>query len=272
MATYVVGDVQGCFDELSRLMDVINFNTDCDRIIFVGDLVNRGPASLRVLQWVYQNRHCASTVLGNHDLHLLACWLGISSLKDGDTINEVLQSSDASVLLCWLSQQPLMLEIEGNYIVHAGLYPGWGIKKALKLAESARIKYSGADKKSWFSLMYGNKPIAWSNELDEAESFRFTINAFTRMRFCTSEGLDFKYKGELIGAPESLTPWFSLKRKACDSTVIFGHWSALGLYKASNLIGLDTGAVWGGQLSAVRLSDLQIYQVQSSHTYQSIEI
>lgn len=272
MATYVIGDVQGCFTELQQLIDLIQFDEACDKLIFVGDLVNRGPDSLKVLQWVFSNQHCTLTVLGNHDLHLIACWLGISSPKAGDTIDEVLASPDVDLLLNWLSKQPLIIESDGFNIVHAGVFPAWTIKKAKKLAQNALEKYSGTDKHYWFRSMYGNKPTTWASNLDDIAKFRFTINAFTRMRFCEEAGLDFKYKGELLGAPNSLKPWFAVKRKASAAPIVFGHWSALGLYKADNVIGIDTGVVWGGKLTALRLCDLATYQVQSKKVYQCIDV
>lgn len=271
MATYVVGDVQGCFDELSELLNAVKFDPSTDRIFFVGDLVNRGPYSLQVLRWVYDHRRCAFTVLGNHDLFLLACWLGFATAKQGDTLDAVLAADDAPLLLNWLVEQPLLRQVDGYAIAHAGVPPGWTLSKGVRQAENARLKYSGAERKHWFANMFGNKPVVWNKKLSELEKFRFTINAFTRMRFCVGGELDFKFKGEVENAPEGLVPWFESSSNKLSERIIFGHWSALGLKVMPRYIALDTGCIWGGQLSAFCIETEQIICVPARRAYQCID-
>ncbi|QLI81941.1 symmetrical bis(5'-nucleosyl)-tetraphosphatase [Chitinibacter fontanus] len=271
MATYIVGDVQGCFDELEELLRVVDFQPASDQIFFVGDLVNRGPSSLMVLRWIYSHQHCAFTVLGNHDLFLLACWLGYAVVKQGDTLEEVLSADDATVLLNWLIEQPLVRVVDNLVIAHAGIAPGWKLSKAVCLAERARLQYSGAERNLWFTHMFGNKPTEWSKELSEFEKFRFTINAFTRMRFCDGNCLDFKYKGEISNAPDGFIPWFDSSDHQVQQTIVFGHWSALGLKVTPRYIALDTGCIWGGALTAYCVESKQIISVPAKRAYQKID-
>jgi bis(5'-nucleosyl)-tetraphosphatase (symmetrical) len=270
LANYVIGDIQGCCDELLVLVKLIKFDPAIDQIHLVGDLVNRGPKSLDVLRWVYAHRENVTTVLGNHDLHLLACWMGLAKPKRGDTLTDVLESDDVDELLGWLQQQPLLRSVENVCIVHAGIYPGWSFEEASVAAVNAHAKYSGKKARIWFDHMYGNKPVRWSEALNEVERFRFTINALTRMRFCNGLDLDLKFKGELADAPAELKPWFSYARQS-QLTIACGHWSALGLLLEPTLLALDTGCIWGGQLTAVRLEDRAIFQVDALLPYQSIE-
>ncbi|WP_410499336.1 symmetrical bis(5'-nucleosyl)-tetraphosphatase [Chitinibacter sp. S2-10] len=270
MARYVIGDVQGCFTEFEQLLSKMQFDPVTDQLFFVGDLVNRGPSSLAMLRWCYQNRRIAQTVLGNHDLFLLACWLGFAKPKAGDTLDEVLIATDAELLLEWLITQPLIIDCSSHVITHAGIYPGWALEKAKKLAEKARLKYSGTDRKNWFGNMFGNKPAYWDAGHSEIEKFRFTINAFTRMRFCDGKVLDFKYKGELDRAPVGLSPWFESPRNRFEKPLIFGHWSALGLKVAEQYIALDSGCIWGGELTGLCLDDGRLFQVPALRAYQGI--
>jgi bis(5'-nucleosyl)-tetraphosphatase (symmetrical) len=270
MATYVIGDVQGCFGELLALLESIQFDPSADCIYFVGDLVNRGPASLDTLRWIYSHRHCIHTVLGNHDLFLLSCWLGISQPKSGDTISDVLLADDADELLNWLIQQPLIVHIDDYVIVHAGVYPGWTLKQAQRRAEKARLKYSGTERLQWFNAMFGNKPSLWSADLTEVEKFRFTINSMTRMRFYSDDGLDFKYKGEIDGAPIALRPWFLSSANSLGEKIIFGHWSALGLYQDDRCLCLDTGCIWGGSMTALCIETQQLFSVPAQRVYQDV--
>ncbi|WP_348946015.1 symmetrical bis(5'-nucleosyl)-tetraphosphatase [Chitinibacter sp. FCG-7] len=270
MAKYVIGDIQGCMDEFMALLGLIQFKVGEDRLILLGDLVNRGPASLAVLRWVYQHRSDVDIVLGNHDLFLLAVWLGFAKAKSGDTAVEILHANDVDVLLEWLIQQPLMRVVDGHSVVHAGIYPGWSQRTAFELANEARVRYAGKERMHWFSVMFGNKPNQWQAELTTEESFRFTVNAFTRMRFCAENKLDFKFKGELDSAPEHLHPWFESGLNCFDAPIIFGHWSALGLKQTPNYTCLDTGCIWGGALTALRLEDRQTFAVEAAHAYQQV--
>jgi bis(5'-nucleosyl)-tetraphosphatase (symmetrical) len=270
LANYVIGDIQGCYDELLALVRAIGFNPENDQIHFVGDLVNRGPKSLAVLRWVYENRANVTTVLGNHDLHLLACWMGFAEPKRADTIADVLESEDADVMLAWLQQQPLLRMVGTVCIVHAGIYPGWSFEVARLAAAEAHAKYSGKKARVWFKHMYGNKPVRWSEALSDVERFRFTVNALTRMRFCRELDLDLKFKGELADAPADLKPWFTYERQS-QFIVACGHWSALGLLLEPTLLALDTGCIWGGKLTAIRLEDRAIFQVDALLPYQHIE-
>lgn len=265
MARYVIGDIQGCFAELQALLEKIGYCAESDRLFLVGDLVNRGPASLEVLRWAYRERHHVSTVLGNHDLHLLACSTGAAKSKRGDTLDAVLLADDAPVLLNWLRSQPLLIVLEDALIVHAGILPAWDESTAIRLADEVGAALSGDDY-SWFlSHMYGNQPSSWHAGLVSLDRMRLAVNVFTRMRMVESDGaLDFKFKGELVKAPAGLLPWFKHPARRHTRRVICGHWSALGLFQASNMLALDTGCVWGGKLTAVRLDDGAIFQVPAS--------
>ncbi|MBS1155704.1 MAG: hypothetical protein H6R07_1628 [Proteobacteria bacterium] len=262
MARYVIGDVQGCFAELQALLEKIGYSAELDRLYLVGDLVNRGPASLDVLRWAYRERHHVSTVLGNHDLHLLACGTGTAKPKRGDTLDAVLQADDAPVLLNWLRSQPLLIVLEDALIVHAGILPAWDEDTAIQLADEVCAALSG-DNYHWFmSHMYGNQPRSWQEGLAPLDRMRLAVNVFTRMRMVESDGaLDFKFKGELVKAPAGLLPWFVHPARVKTRRVVCGHWSALGLFLDGNVLALDTGCVWGGQLTAVRLDDGEIFQV-----------
>ncbi|WP_373976478.1 symmetrical bis(5'-nucleosyl)-tetraphosphatase [Chitinibacter sp. SCUT-21] len=270
MANYVIGDVQGCYDELQALLLKIQFDPLCDHLYFVGDLVNRGPESYKVIKWVYEYRCCASTVLGNHDLFLLACWLGFATPRNGDTIGEILEDEHAELYLEWLIQQPLLLQLDNAIIAHAGIYPFWSQEQAIKRAFKAQKLYSGIDRHRWFSVMFGNRPDFWDKSLSDSEKFRFTINAFTRMRFLDGKTIDLKYKGELIGAPTALIPWFSVHNTAPKKRIFFGHWSALGLQVNDSYVCLDTGCIWGGQMTAYCLDTDEIFSISARRAYQSI--
>jgi bis(5'-nucleosyl)-tetraphosphatase (symmetrical) len=262
MAIYAVGDIQGCYAELQQLLEQICFDPAQDQLWLVGDLVNRGPDSLQVLRLVKSLGDSAITVLGNHDLHLLAVSEGAAELHRSDTLDEVLGASDRDELLFWLRQQRL-LHIEGNNVlVHAGLLPQWSIKQAASLAHEVEGILRGGDYATFLARMYGNSPHNWDNELTGYKRLRVIINALTRMRLCTPQGeMEFKFKGEVGNIPAGYLPWFEVpERKSRKATVIFGHWSALGLKVMPNIIALDTGCLWGGPLTAIRLEDRQIFQ------------
>ncbi len=267
MAIYAIGDVQGCYTELRRLMDKIAFDPVHDQLWFVGDLVNRGAESLAVLRLVRSLGERAVTVLGNHDLHLLAVADGVANAHPSDTLDEILTASDCAELLDWLRHQPLM-HVDGEHVmVHAGLLPAWTVTQARALAAEVEVHLRGKAHKQFFEHMYGNQPNAWDESLSGYKRLRVITNAFTRMRVCTAAGeMEYKFKGETHKIPSGYMPWFAVpERASVDATVIFGHWSALGLVVQPKLIALDTGCLWGGPLTAIRLSDRKIFQVPSEN-------
>jgi bis(5'-nucleosyl)-tetraphosphatase (symmetrical) len=263
MATYAIGDIQGCFQALQLLLQKIDFDPARDRLWLVGDLVNRGPDSLAVLRWAKNLGDAAITVLGNHDLHLLAVAYGFVKPHRKDTIDPVLTAPDRIELLDWLRHQRLFYT-EGDYaLVHAGLLPQWSAKKASALAHEVEQELRGKHYLDFFEHMYGNEPKAWCKDLRGMARLRMITNAMTRLRFCTPEGaMEFDHKGPPEIFPAGHLPWYEApNRKSADATIIFGHWSALGLRVRSNLLALDTGCLWGGDLTAVRLEDRQVYQI-----------
>ena len=262
MATYAIGDVQGCFGALQRLLDKIAFEPGSDRLWLVGDLVNRGPDSLATLRFVRSLGEAAVVVLGNHDLHLLAVAEGYEKLKRGDTIHDVLEAEDRDALLEWLRYRPLMHYENGWAMVHAGLLPGWSVSRALELAAEVEAALRAARYRSFLARMYGNLPERWSEALAGQDRLRTIVNAMTRLRVCTADGaMEFAHKGKPKGMPAGYQPWFDVpERRSRDTPVIFGHWSALGLIERPNLYGLDTGCLWGRKLSALRLEDRRVFQ------------
>ena len=257
MATYAIGDVQGCFDELRQLLDRFKFASQ-DRLWFVGDLVNRGPKSLQVLRFVRALCERAITVLGNHDLHLITQYEGFERPRKDDTFQDVLAAPDAKDLVDWLRRRPMM-HVEGGFaMVHAGLLPQWSIGKARSLAAEAESALAGPDYRSFLTHMYGSKPDEWSDALGGWDRLRVIVNAMTRLRFCTPQGrMEFQAKGKK--PPAGYSAWFDLRNDA--QTVICGHWSALGLKLTDKLAALDSGCVWGARLSALRLEDRALFQV-----------
>ena len=263
MAIYALGDIQGCHAELVQLLDKIKFDQAADRLWLVGDLVNRGPGSLEVLRLVKSLGDSAITVLGNHDLHLLAVAEGVAELHRTDTLDEILNAPDRDELLHWLRNQKL-LHAQDNYVlVHAGLLPQWSVAQTENLAREVEAALRSDDYHTFLSRMYGNAPHHWDDELTGYKRLRVIVNAFTRMRICTKEGeMEFKFKGEVEHIPAGYLPWFDIpKRASMKATVIFGHWSALGLKLTPSVIALDTGCLWGGPMSAVRLEDRKLFQV-----------
>jgi len=263
MSTYAIGDIQGCYSAVQKLLHEIAFDPSCDRLWLVGDLVNRGPDSLAVLRWAKSLGDAAVVVLGNHDLHLLAVAHGFVKPHKKDTIAQVLEAPDRDELLDWLRHRRLFYR-EGAYaLVHAGLLPQWSVKKAANLAAEVEEELRGKRYLRFFERMYGNEPHVWSNDLRGMDRLRMITNAMTRLRFCTPRGeMEFAHKGPPQIAPEGYVPWYAVEERASrDATVIFGHWSALGLTMQPNLLALDTGCLWGGCLTAVRLEDRQVFQV-----------
>ena len=262
MAIYAVGDVQGCYAELRKLLEQVRFDPARDRLWLVGDLVNRGPESLAVLRFVKSLGDRAVTVLGNHDLHLLAVAEGVAELHRTDTLDEVLDAPDRDELLHWLRHQRLMHVENGYVLVHAGLQPQWSVAQASSLAREVEVALRGHGYATFLQRMYGNTPRGWSDSLTGYKRLRVIVNTFTRMRICTAEGeMEFRFKGEVHNIPPGYLPWYDVPgRRNADMTVIFGHWSALGLLLRQDVIALDTGCLWGGPMSAVRLDDRQLYQ------------
>lgn len=260
MAIYAIGDLQGCLTPLKRLLEKLHYDSTVDRLWLVGDLVNRGPRSLETLRFVRSLGTSLVSVLGNHDLHLLAIAAGASKLRQGDTLQSVLEAPDAADLMDWLRQRPLLHHDSslGWTMVHAGLPPQWDIARAKACAIEIETELRGASERLFHS-MYGDLPDCWSENLSGPPRQRFILNAFTRMRYVDANGhLDHRCKSSPERAPSGLIPWFrSPARRSANAKIIFGHWSTLGLINEPNLIALDTGCVWGGSLSAVRLDHPQ---------------
>jgi bis(5'-nucleosyl)-tetraphosphatase (symmetrical) len=264
MPTYAIGDLQGCHAPLLRLLDEVKFDPEADRLWFVGDLVNRGPDSLAVLRFVKSLGDAAICVLGNHDLHLLALAEGFGRIYKGDTLDEVLAAPDGGELLDWLRRQKLAWR-DGNYLmVHAGLLPGWTAEETMLRAAEAEAVLRGAHYRDFFAQMYGNAPVAWDADLQGIERLRVIVNAFTRLRYCSAAGeMEFHHKGAPGTQPAGWLPWFKVPgRRSAETTVVIGHWSTLGLINRPDLIALDTGCLWGGTLTAVRLEDRRVFAVQ----------
>lgn len=268
MADYAIGDVQGCYEPLQRLLECINFNEHVDRLWFVGDLVNRGPDSLAVLRFIRSLPITPRITLGNHDLHLLGSifggrpWVG-----SDDTIQEVIQAPDAEELGHWLRKQSILIySAELNVVMcHAGISPLWDLTTASSLANELETVLSGENYNSFLAQMYGNKPDVWSEDLQGIDRLRIITNYFTRMRFCDVNGkLELGYKGTIDEAPTSLYPWYEVpNRKKIDAHIVFGHWAALmGKSPNPKIHAIDTGSLWGGQLTALCLQDKQRFSVQ----------
>ena len=263
MATYAIGDVQGCMSELEALLEACSFDAQRDRLWFVGDLVNRGPASLEVLRFVKGLGQRATVVLGNHDLHLLCVAEGFAKTRPDDTLEAVLNAPDRSELLEWLRTRQLMHVESELALVHAGLLPQWTVERALELAREVESALRGTAYRDLLANLYGSEPSEWNDGLVGADRMRVIVNAMTRMRFCTGDGkMEFRAKGSLEAAPPGYRAWFDVPRhQSAHATVVCGHWSALGLRVERGLIALDTGCIWGGALTAVSLEDRRIYQV-----------
>ena len=263
MPTYAIGDLQGCYDPLQRLLERIQFAPAHDTLWLVGDLVNRGPQSLEVLRFIKSLGEAAVTVLGNHDLHLLALAAGFGRVHKSDTFGPILAAPDRDALLHWLQHQRLAWR-EGEYLLlHAGLMPGWSADDAMRLAAEAEVVLQQQDARDFFAQMYGDSPRAWRDNLQGIDRIRVIVNTFTRMRYCSAQGeMDFHHKGAPGSQPPGLFPWFDVpERRSAHTTIIMGHWSTLGLIHRPNLLALDTGCLWGGELTAVRLEDRKVFSV-----------
>lgn len=263
MATYAIGDIQGCFQALNQLLEKIQFDPMQDRLWLVGDLVNRGPDSVQVLQWAMGLGERVITVLGNHDLHLLALAEGFVPAHRGDTLDEILAAPERAEMLDWLRRQH-MIYAEGDWVlVHAGLLPQWSVKKALRLGQEVEAALRADDYRDFLRQLYGNKPDRWDDDLTGMDRLRVITNAMTRLRVCSDKGvMDFSHKGSVEERPKKTLPWYEVPgRKSAEANIVFGHWSALGLNVGSRHVALDTGCLWGGRLSALRLEDRQVFQV-----------
>lgn len=262
MAIYAIGDIQGCYDPLRRLLDLLNFDPVADTLWLVGDLVNRGPQSVEVLRLVRSLGQRAVTVLGNHDLTLLAVAAGQVKPKRKDTFHSVLDAPDGAALLDWLRHCPLLhhdAEL-GFTLVHAGLPPQWDLALAQGCAAEVEATLRGPHYAEFLGNMFGGEPRRWQEDLAGDDRLRFTVNALTRMRFCAADGaLSFSEKGPPGSQKPGLLPWFLVpRRRNADLCIVFGHWAALGYYRAPGLYALDSGCVWGNRLTAVRLDEANV--------------
>lgn len=260
MATYAIGDIQGCYDPFRRLLDEIDFDPDRDKLWLCGDLVNRGPKSLKTLRFVRKLGDAATSVLGNHDLHLLALATGAVHYSNRFvSLKKVLNAPDLAETVAWLRERPLVHYDESidTLLVHAGTHPRWSVAKTLARAAEVETALRGDKFETLLYKMYGNTPRRWEGTLKGYRRLRFIINVFTRMRMLTEAmSLNFAYTGPPWDARRNLKPWFEFEKPAYGNTrIVFGHWSALGMLALPNLISLDTGCVWGRQLTAVRLDN-----------------
>jgi len=274
LATYAVGDLQGCLDPLKALLDQIEYAPERDRLWFAGDVVNRGPQSLESLRFVRDLGDGAVTVLGNHDLNLLAVAAGVRKQHRKDTLAPILEASDRDELLNWLRRQPVMHRDEGLEfsLVHAGLPPQWDLDEAQARAMELEIVLRGDQCDEFFTHMYGDGPAKWKDTLEGWERIRFITNCFTRMRYCDTKGrLSLDDKGPLGSQARGLMPWFEVpERKSAGQRILFGHWAALNLPQekdpAGRIYHLDSGCVWGERLTALRLEDRQYFSVSCAGT------
>lgn len=273
MATYAIGDLQGCFEPLQRLLEQIEYNPDVDRIWLAGDLVNRGPANVQVLRWAKAQGDRVVAVLGNHDLHLLARHYGNPKKSKSDTIDDVLNAPDRDELMDWLRHCPLvhLADDQQWFMSHAGLPPVWTPQQAKQLSAEVEQVLQGDQCADLMEQMYGNKPDVWEDGLVGIDRWRLIVNYLTRMRFVDDQcRLDFKAKEGLESAPAGFAPWFTRPMNPATPShtrILFGHWAALeGHTGAPHIHALDTGCVWGGRLTAMRLEDQQRFSVAASPT------
>lgn len=263
MPLYAIGDIQGCYAEFRQLLELIRFSPDRDRLWLVGDLVNRGPDSLGVLRDVKALGDAAVTVLGNHDFHLLTVARGHARAHRQDTIGPILAAPDRDALIDWLSARPLVVVEDELLLVHAGLLPQWTAATALMLAREVEAMLGSDRADAFLAVLYGDEPRAWRDDLEGFDRLRVVVNACTRLRFCRADGMmELKEKRGPERAPDGFEPWFEHENRAsADKTIVCGHWSALELKLAPNLLMLDSGCLWGGTLTAIRLEDRRVYQV-----------
>lgn len=267
MSTYAIGDIQGCYQSLMALLDAIHFDANHDRLWFAGDLVNRGPRSLETIQFVMSLKQQATVVLGNHDLYLLAVYYDAWNIRPMTTLQAILNDPQVDQIMTWLRHQPLIHSDTdlGYTMLHAGLYPAWSLAQAVQLADEVHQILQGEHIADFLTAMYGNDPNRWNDQLSGEPRLRFIVNAFTRMRYLTTDlQLDLHHKGPIGEAPEHLIPWFDCPQLKLPNgmKLLFGHWASLqGNTGRNNIIGLDTGCGWGERLTAMRLEDGEIFSV-----------
>lgn len=266
MATYAIGDLQGCYEPLRQLLDYIEFDSASDRLWFVGDLVNRGPASLEILRFVRDLGDAAVVVLGNHDLHLVMQSEGHGKASREDTLAPILKAPDREALLGWLRSRPLFHVEDGFAMVHAGLLPSWSVAQAAALADEVRTALTAQDYRDFLAHMWGSEPAAWNDDLTGWDRLRVVVNAMTRMRYLTRSGaMEFRAPGAKSPpdhGPADCMPWFEFPdRASATHTLLCGHWSALGFRDTNGVIALDTGCLWGGALTALRLEDRRVFKL-----------
>jgi len=265
MPSYAIGDIQGCHKELQRLLEHIKFDPAEDSLWFVGDLVNRGPDSLAVLRFVRSLGDRAITVLGNHDLHTLAVAHGHLKYHRNDNIDDILDAEDCDELMNWLRHQPLLHhDAKLNFtMLHAGLPPQWDLATAQACANEVESVLQGSEYVEFLENMYGNKPDTWDDKLQGIERLRFITNCFSRLRYCDASGrLALEEKGKPGEQPFGLMPWFNVPgRKSSTMRIVFGHWSTLGTVESDTVYAVDTGCLWGGTLTALRLEDCQAFSI-----------
>ena len=268
MTIWAIGDIQGCYDSFRRLLDQCRFDPACDQLWLVGDLVNRGPQSLETLRFVRSLGKSAVTVLGNHDLYLLMVAAGaVPQRGKDDTLDPIFAAPDVIELLDWLKEQPLahsaVLNGKRHVMVHAGLLPGWSASDAIALSNEVSTRLKGPGFVEFLQSLWGDTPLSWKKKLSADDRARVIVNAMTRMRFCSTRGqMDLKVKGKPENAPVGHVPWFEVPgRKTVKDMLVVGHWSALGLKITPNLVALDSGCLWGGNLTAVSLPERRVEQV-----------
>ena len=266
MSIYAIGDVHGEYDLLHRLLEQIDFSTARDQLWFTGDMVNRGKRSLEVCRYIRSLGSAAVCVLGNHDIHLMMVAESIEPARPCDTFSDILNAPDGDEIIDWLRHRPF-LHIQDNMVmVHAGLVPQWSVGEAKKLACEAERLFQSSHYRDCFLGLYGDSPDVWQENLTGMDRIRYIVNSLTRLRFCKADGtVDFTVKGPPAEAKDGFLPWFDIdSRKSKDHLLITGHWSALGLRMTPNHIGLDTGSCWGGKLTAIRLEDRKLFQIDST--------
>lgn len=268
MKHYIIGDLHGCYDELQTLLQTANVDISKDELWFTGDLIGRGPKPLETLRFIRSLDAKAQVVLGNHDIHCLAVASGIARNKSRDQLTSLLDAPDSHELLEWLWQQPLLAQLAPNAVmVHAGITPQWTFEQAIEYADEVHQIFCDPQlRQTLIAHIYGDQPNKWHHELTGIERYRFIINSLTRMRFCYDDyRLDFAYKGALSSAPDQLTPWFKLRQD--NLTILFGHWAALmGKTADPRYIGLDTGCIWGNELTMLEWETAQFYRTPSQLT------
>lgn len=262
MPTYAIGDIQGCHDELRALLEQIDFDSAVDRMWCVGDLVNRGPASAAVLRWAREAGEAVTAVLGNHDIHLLARAAGVRKRGRRDTLDDVLEARDAGELVDYVRHLPLYCEMDGYALVHAGIHPTWTLDDARARAREVEARLRADDWPSVIAELYNGRARTWSDSLRGAARARAIVGVLTRIRSVRADGSLCKHTGPPDDAPRGCLPWYE-RRAAGETTILFGHWSTLGLHFGPGCIGLDTGCVWGRSLTAVRLDDRAVFQVSA---------